>query len=434
MSEGVVALALLTIGTGAVSTLMSMLTYQQSLYSTQNRGKITALLLGAYCLSGAMWAPIYDAQFPQPQQFGDYCLTIGLVALILGIVMVAATGDWINPFAAKAAAVPATPVAAAPAFSGSNLGTPGASSSASERAWDALAPHETPHLEKEAAALGVPVAFLATVAGGEAKAPSAAEAAHPSPPSSDDGPPATVMTVVLCLSPLSLRFWLLWLPVFVVLGAAFVLGAPGGEGTHALSSKQPLPPPPPPAVNNTALIVDAYQDPGAASGVIQQITVIFGICNAVSRVGGGWITDLLSARGWSRLWLLVVSCILAILGCAVLSLGGADGLQMRGLTGCQPFPPHRLTQWYDGGCRLATFFSASLTAFALPCGPSRRAVRASRWRAAEQTQCDCGCDTPAARSLPSLPPPPAETFGKKRYGRFYGLTNVAVGAGSVVFK
>jgi hypothetical protein len=27
-----------------------------------------------------------------------------------------------------------------------------------------------------------------------------------------------------------------------------------------------------------------------------------------------------------------------------------------------------------------------------------------------------------------------ENFGKKRYGRFYGLTNVAVGAGSVAFN
>ena len=47
MAEPAVALALFTVGTGGVSSLMSMLTYQQAQYSAANRGIITALLLAA---------------------------------------------------------------------------------------------------------------------------------------------------------------------------------------------------------------------------------------------------------------------------------------------------------------------------------------------------------------------------------------------------
>lgn len=118
MSEGVVGFALLTIGTGAVSTLMSMLTYQQvggwpssvadqppatpvlrhcsapgpllrqepwqnhrpapgrllPLRCTMSvvcvRQPLAAIYHGSTCRgdAGAVWAPIYDAQFPQPQQ------------------------------------------------------------------------------------------------------------------------------------------------------------------------------------------------------------------------------------------------------------------------------------------------------------------------------------------------------------------------------
>ena len=90
-------------------------------------------------------------------QFGDYCLTIGLVALILGIVMVACTGEFINPCKRHHQASPA---AATPA--------PGATATAptdaSSRAWDAMEPTTgTKRIEDEAAALGVPVAFLAQV-------------------------------------------------------------------------------------------------------------------------------------------------------------------------------------------------------------------------------------------------------------------------------
>lgn len=93
-------------------------------------------------------------------QFGDYCLTIGLVALILGIVMVACTGELINPCKRHKPALPAVE----PQPAGASTAAAAAPADASSRAWDAMEPATSAkRIEDEAAALGVPAAFLAQV-------------------------------------------------------------------------------------------------------------------------------------------------------------------------------------------------------------------------------------------------------------------------------
>ncbi|RYG42251.1 hypothetical protein EON68_02075, partial [archaeon] len=104
-SEGVVGLAMLIIGTGGISSLMSMLTWLQSQYSMANRGKITALLLASYSLSGAMWAPIYEGGYARVEQLPDYCLAVAMTALVLGLFVILLTGRWNMHGAAHVSAV-----------------------------------------------------------------------------------------------------------------------------------------------------------------------------------------------------------------------------------------------------------------------------------------------------------------------------------------
>ena len=131
-SESVVGFSLFVIGTGGISSLMAMLTWQQSQYSVANRGKITALLLAAYCLSGALWAPIYEANYAADVMLPDYCVLLAWVSAALGVVIIVLTGEWrIGSGPAVPAAVAAGPgdaaaVEALPAALQTTTGTPSA--------------------------------------------------------------------------------------------------------------------------------------------------------------------------------------------------------------------------------------------------------------------------------------------------------------------
>ena len=370
LSETFVGFSLFVIGTGGISSLMAMLTWQQSQYSVANRGKITALLLAAYCLSGALWAPIYEANYPLDAQLPDYCILIVSVALVLGAVVIALTGEWrIGSDAPHpAGAVPAATAATsdANAIASGAVVTPEAQAAALP--WEKRGTGAD-SIGMPSASFGkdddnvVVEASAADAAGKQAPA-SASSLSQPHPTTAsgsppDEGPAPTVLSVVFCLSRYSVFFWLLYAPVFVILGSAFVL------------------------VNNTALLIDSlrgFNDVNGSSATlaagevssafyVQQITVVFGICNAVFRVGGGWITDIISARGFSRLWVLLVAASFAVIACLVLASAGLTGL----MTG------NILMGVADGLC------------FAV-------------W-----------------------PVLTREVFGKKRYGKFYGLENTAVG-------
>ena len=248
--ESAVGMALLTIGTGGVSTLMSMLTWQQAQYASAHRGKITALLLASYCLAGAFWAPIYENNYAISGNLADYCSLVGGVALSVGVLVVAVTGDWTACGSRAPVATPsANAVGSATAPTTENAvpsDTAGSGPSMAPQAiaipWekrgtgdddvglpsetfgqdDGLADGGRPHLS----AASTPMASPGAVTKEAASEPSHAVAVANSPAAGGDAVPEsrppTVLTVLLCISRYAVFFWLLYAPVFVILGSAFV--------------------------------------------------------------------------------------------------------------------------------------------------------------------------------------------------------------------
>lgn len=215
--EAVVCLALFLVGTGGVSVLMSILTHQQGIYPAEDRGKVSAVLLAAYCLSGSVLAPVHGAWFPLTSQLGDFSLALAIAALVLGIPVVLVTGEW-------------TPCARHNAY-------------LSLAATVELSPRKTEHPPTTASIDESDPMFVAVRQRNTsvsyralADAPaSATETPDMVPSNSAPGPCRSgVLGVVLCTNAQSLRFWMLWLPVFVIVGSALALGEFGVRTTSRI--------------------------------------------------------------------------------------------------------------------------------------------------------------------------------------------------------
>lgn len=82
-------------------------------------------------------------------------------------------------------------------------------------------------------------------------------------------------------------------------------------------------------MNNAALLVEAHDQslrPEGQSALTQRLTVIFGTCNAASRIAGGWTGDAMVVRDWPRALLLVIAASLATVGSTMIAIGGPGSL------------------------------------------------------------------------------------------------------------
>jgi MFS family permease len=347
-SETAVGFSLFIVGCGGITSLMAMLTWQQLNYSSKHRGKVTALLLAAYCIAGAIWSPLYESFYPD--DLPGYCVFISSVALVAGAFVVFTTGSAWSPN------VPAV----------SNVQTLGkelelvrsSASAHSESSISSSSSLTSKEVKKEKEDFIIDEYGHLRGANGKPKEADVESLHVISFPSA----PPKVLPVLFCLSRYSVFFWLEYLPVFVILGTAFAL------------------------VNNTALMVDALNtvhDPNTpnvrdvdGSQLIQTIVIVFDVFNAGSRVLGGWMTDILASYGKSRIWVLILASILCIIGSISVAYATISNILVGNI----------IIGLADGLC------------FAV-------------W-----------------------PVMTREVFGKSRYGRFYGLLNTAVAAGSLAFN
>ena len=145
---------------------------------------------------------------------------------------------------------------------------------------------------------------------------------------------------------------------------------------------------------------------------VHAVTVIFGICNALSRVGGGWITDIMAARGISRLWVLIVASVMAVVASLILATSGINGLTIGNV----------IMGIADGLC-FAVWPLATREAFG-------KKVSAARDHCCREHIVTLHVST-LARRVPHVLYPatfaPTHTLFTQSYGRFYGLLNTAVG-------